>query len=89
MYWSCRLPVSPAPQNQEGHVAEVSTFSCDICGKLKRDVNKWFRAHTQTDYFQIEKWESKQPLIEDELPILHLCGMECATKAMAKAMEGE
>jgi hypothetical protein len=71
-------------------MAEVSTFRCDECGKLKQDANHWFRAtEIAGPCFVIRTWED--PTLEfvspDEIEKeLHLCGMGCAVKAMTKAM---
>jgi hypothetical protein len=68
-------------------MAEVSTFRCDECGKLKDEANKWFRA-TKTDEprFVIVPWDPAA-ILPAHYPVLHFCGMGCAVKAMTKAME--
>ena len=71
-------------------MAEVSTFRCDECGKLKEEANHWFRAaEIAGPCFMLMTWGDSEELISpDEIEkTLHLCGMGCALKAMAKAME--
>jgi len=76
-------------------VSEVKTFRCDVCGKLKKEANHWFRALVYVGpRFEIVSWGAPSicPQILNgwiELnPVQqHLCGMECAQKAMAKAMQ--
>jgi len=74
-------------------MAQVTTFRCDECGKLKTDANHWFRAaRLELQRFVIVGWDSTLSDFQnpgmDHLDELHLCGMECAHKAMAKALEG-
>jgi hypothetical protein len=64
-------------------MAEVTTYRCDVCGKLKQEANHWYLAHANAARFVIHRWDLE--LNYD--PKLHLCGMECAQKAMAKAMQ--
>lgn len=73
-------------------MAEVKTYRCDVCKKLKQEANHWFRAKKHPGdsdltsnigpSFSITTWDS--PASSEDL---HLCGMECAHKAMAEAME--
>jgi hypothetical protein len=73
-------------------MAEVSTFRCDECGKLKPDeptqlAQHWYRvALAPGPRFIIIPWEYDlwKP---DGVIELHLCGMGCAVKAMTKTME--
>jgi hypothetical protein len=77
---------------------EVSTFKCDECGRLKQETNHWFRATAVHQGFVIVAWDfltvqdgRALPIVKRDgraLPEIHLCGMECAVKAMTKAMEG-
>jgi len=66
-------------------VSEVTTYRCDVCGKLKQEANNWFRAIASlAPTFGIVTWDAPLQRPSGEL---HLCGMECAQKAMAKAMQ--
>lgn len=68
-------------------MAEVSTFRCDVCGKLKEQANHWYRGcQTDEPRFVIVSWDAASVLPAHH-PVLHFCGMECAVKAMQKAME--
>jgi hypothetical protein len=74
-------------------MAEVSTFRCDECGKLKEQANHWYRA-MQPDgkrrfvivAFEDCNFSAFQELAEDQ-DVRDFCGMGCAVKAMTKAME--
>ena len=66
-------------------MSQQVTFTCDICGKRKGEANHWFKAAKFDDRypgFKIIPWGTGD--IENEM---HLCGMECAVKAMTKAMQ--
>ena len=71
-------------------MSEVTTYRCDVCGKLKQEANHWMRAvlivleSYRMPVFTITGWDGVFP---DGANQLHLCGMECAQKAMAKAMQ--
>ena len=80
-------------------MADVNTQSCDECGKLRvSDANHWYKA-VQFDSsalplraFYIMPWNlAIDPprgvfACIGETKTLHLCGMECAVKAMTKAL---
>ena len=68
-------------------MAETITYKCDICGVQKQDSNHWFRAEHRPDrdMFVLAKWDSEDRVI-GEFKTLHLCGLQCAVKAMLKAM---
>ena len=83
-------------------MAEVSTFRCDECGKLKSEAlqlpGRWYRALMvqepgELPRFVILSWEDSAFNVcnlhgrPEIVHPLHLCGMGCALKAMAKAME--
>ena len=63
-------------------MSQQVTFICDVCGKTKGDVNHWFQAWHDGG-FQIQKWND----LDKGSKVQHLCGMECAVKAMTKAMQ--
>lgn len=71
-------------------MAVLQTYICDICGTAKREANHWFRAASIPGRFTVILWnddtfESLKNLSASAE--LHLCGLQCATKAMHKAME--
>jgi hypothetical protein len=69
-------------------MAQVSTYRCDTCGKLKEDANHWYRAvKTDEPRFVVVPWAGAL-LPGAETSVLHFCGTGCAVKAMVKAMEG-
>lgn len=73
-------------------MAEITTFRCDECGKLKQEANHWYRGVSLDgpQRFTLFAWncipyppgELLRPARE-----LHFCGMGCAVKAITKAME--
>ncbi len=66
-------------------MAEITTFRCDECGKLKQEANHWYRGVSLDgpQRFMLFAWNCIPPAG----PELHFCGMGCAVKAMTKAME--
>ena len=66
-------------------MAEVTMYKCDECGKLRSESNHWFRAVTPESGFIISAWEDT--IVGPGETELHLCGMECAHKAMARALD--
>ncbi len=62
---------------------QITTYTCDICGRQKGEANHWFKGEAVGNIgFYIKKWVAESSP-EDK----HICGLECATKAMHKAME--
>jgi hypothetical protein len=67
-------------------MAHITTFRCDVCGKLKQEANHWFRllkGPGPVASLTVTAWED--PALGPEE--MHLCGMECVQKAVGKAME--
>jgi len=56
-------------------------FVCDECGKQKGDVNRWWMLETMTGVFWLIAWRKNE---ETNSQIKHLCGQECAHKALDK-----
>jgi hypothetical protein len=66
-------------------MAEVTTYKCDECGKLKQEGNHWFKAISgRGKWFFVINWGNDFPDLRG--PRLDLCGLECAHKAMEKAL---
>ena len=69
-------------------MSQSLTYTCDVCGAGKLTANHWFRALiAKPGRFLIVPWvqSTGRPKLE-----IHLCGLECAHKAMAKALtEGQ
>ena len=72
-------------------MSQSLTYLCDVCGAGKLTANHWWRALVTRNgaavRFTIVPWENftGRPKLE-----IHLCGLECAHKAMAKALtEGQ
>lgn len=73
-------------------MAAVTTYKCDVCGVLKQEANHWFRAFLRKSgseglSFILILWEGRYPATIGQPADMHLCGLQCATKAMHKAME--
>jgi hypothetical protein len=63
------------------------TYYCDVCGAEKRIANKWFRcASYSTGIFNIAPWAYGSLLLENGETEQHVCGMDCAVKAMQAAL---
>lgn len=69
----------------------VAPYKCDYCSKLKGESNHWFLHLTESSVgringvlpFVLIPWEAtaaEQPEAE------HICGQECAAKALAAWM---
>lgn len=80
-------------------MSQSLTYHCDVCGAVKKESNHWFRALVTKlldgtavqlhagPRFSIVPWERStgRPKLE-----IHLCGLECAHKAMDRALtEGQ
>lgn len=62
-----------------------SPYKCDYCGKLKGETNHWFLLwvgiRNPQDAFWLLRWDDTKAAAEDHE---HICGLECAGKALAK-----
>lgn len=72
-------------------MSQSLTYTCDVCGAVKREANHWFRVLVAcrgvSVRFTIVPWGCGTGRQKQEM---HLCGLECAHKAMAKALtEGQ
>jgi hypothetical protein len=56
---------------------KVDTYKCDVCGKVKGDVNHWWLA-LNGERLIVEPWRSD--LVSDGF--LHLCGAQCVQKKL-------
>ena len=66
-------------------MARLATpYICDYCGVQKRETNHWWLAAVSRGIFILEPWDYADP---DKPDVIHLCGAECAQKALAKHME--
>ena len=64
----------------------ATPYKCDYCGKLKGEANHWWLRNTGASHFSLHRWD--EDAVEDGA-FEHICGQECATKAMAKWMEAQ
>lgn len=61
-------------------MAAKLTYTCDICGAVKKDTNHWFavneKAHNDNPNFPIEiyKWPNNDEVLKTRS---HLCGEGC------------
>lgn len=64
-------------------------FRCDYCDRAKGEVNHWFLLwvgvshHQPADAFHLIPWDDAKAQTKDHE---HICGQECAGKALAKWM---
>lgn len=63
-----------------------SPYKCDYCGKIKLETNHWWLRETDIEMFALMTWRADRA---DDDCIEHICGHECATKALAKYMGAE
>jgi len=76
-------------------MAETTAYTCDECGRTKGASNHWYRAARLTtaapQYPRLicATWEQGPLMLADGDTELHLCGMDCLTKCMSKAMQNE
>jgi hypothetical protein len=62
-------------------------YRCDYCDKLKGDSNHWFLRYTfAAAHFWLIPWDDGKAASDDHE---HICGQECAAKALAKWMAAQ
>lgn len=61
-------------------------FFCDVCGKIKQQVNHWWIVYTGSDSFELAGWDAETA---KESGIEALCGQECAAKALSQWMQSQ
>ena len=61
-------------------------YKCDYCGKQKGDANHWWLSFLGDGMMYLRPWHN---VTADDPGVEHICGQECATKAMAKWMEAQ
>lgn len=64
---------------------EYTAYRCDVCNRPKGEANHWYRASiVPGPRWVIIPWElsMRDPAAKEQ----HLCGLECATKSMMRAM---
>lgn len=63
-----------------------SPYKCDYCDKLKGEANHWWlrwAGLNPAGRFVLQPWDEAKASTEDHE---HICGQECAAKALAKWM---
>ena len=70
-------------------MAEVNTWSCDVCGAIKKPTDKyWWRGSIAIESKRIVLTSFNTMRSVDEKTVSHLCGIECSQKWIAgKASE--
>jgi hypothetical protein len=64
-----------------------SPYRCDYCQNIKAATNHWFLRPTlnlEPGIFEIFTWDE---VLAEKPGIEHVCGQECASRAMAKWMQ--
>jgi hypothetical protein len=62
----------------------ISGYACDICATTKGETNHWLLLHPQPLVFMLSVWSE-----EAAEGIQHLCGSECAGKALDRWMKSQ
>lgn len=65
-------------------MAITEQITCDVCGKVKQDVNHWWIVKRTAMDFTLLPWGSGA--IKNSIAH-HLCGQECVTKSASQWME--
>lgn len=63
-------------------MAITQQITCDVCGKVKGQVNHWWIADIVMN-FQLFTWSDDGAKQNNHI---HLCGQECAVKKMSEWM---
>jgi len=63
-------------------MAIATKVTCDVCGKEKQAVNHWWLRTKSTSFFELVPWYD-----DDAATKGHLCGQECAIKALSEWMQ--
>ena len=63
----------------------VATYKCEVCGKLKGEVNRWFVVQTWTKSALLQRWAEASE--EDIARGQHACGQQCAVTILSGFME--
>lgn len=62
----------------------TAPYRCNYCDKLKGPANHWWLFWpTLGPVFQLSTWDT---VSAERDPVEHICGQECAAKALAKWM---
>ena len=61
-------------------------YKCDYCPKLKGDTNHWWLRDLDKQFFALFRWDDHGAAADR---MEHICGMECAAKALAKWMAAQ
>lgn len=65
-------------------MAIAQAVTCDVCGKLKGEVNCWWLQTRAKAFFEVMPWNDETYATSD-----HLCGQECVVKALNKFMQDQ
>lgn len=57
-------------------MARTETYTCDVCGAVKGEVNHWWRIRI-VDSFHLYAWDTEVPEPYPDEVIYHLCGQQC------------
>jgi hypothetical protein len=71
-------------------MAKVETITCDVCGKIKGEVNHWFKASSTDGSDEIIRGFSVYPSdepIDRGFVYLDLCGQSCVVQAINSWMQ--
>ena len=60
-------------------------IECDVCGKVKQEVNHWFVIRLEISALTLNKW----PVAHMCPDAKHICGQECVQKFLSNWMGGK
>lgn len=67
-------------------MAITQAITCDVCGKVKGEVNHWYTAEIYgKSSIYVRTWSEKSVEGADQ----HLCGQECVIQAVNKWMQDQ
>ena len=66
----------------------VQSYKCDVCGTIKKEANHWFVAVAVPQGVHIYTWNAPGAGYDQE-NVAHLCGMQCTTRFMMRALAEE
>lgn len=61
-------------------MAKLTSWTCDVCGAEKREVNRWWSCRVFENGITVLRWNDAA-LLDG-----HLCGEQCVLKKVAEIM---
>lgn len=70
-------------------MAKLSTFKCDVCGKVKGETNHWLVMFLLAHKVEILPFSAPFDTGVEKPGAVHLCGSGCAMKKLADRLSRE